>query len=135
MKKEIKLNFPGGKRVNAFYKGMTIQTDQPLYAGGEGTAPAPFDLFLASIGTCVAYYVLEFCQRRGIPTHNSEVVMEMEKNKERNMIEKIFFHIKLPSQFPEKYKKAVIKSVNSCAVKDHMINPPTFEFKTHIQEE
>lgn len=131
----MKLTFPGGKRVDAQYKGMTIPTDQPFYAGGEGSAPAPFDLFLASIGTCVAFYVLEFCQRREISTQSSEVIMKAEKNKETKMIEKIYFHIKLPPDFPEKYKKAVIKSVDSCAVKDHMINPPSFEFDAQIQSE
>ncbi|HDJ23793.1 MAG TPA: osmotically inducible protein OsmC, partial [Candidatus Aminicenantes bacterium] len=64
MAKEMKISFPGGLRVVAHYKGLVIETDQPVYAGGEGRAPAPFDLFLASIGTCAAYYVLAFCQQR-----------------------------------------------------------------------
>ena len=52
MEREMKVTFPGGMRVDAEYKGRVIQTDQPVYQGGGGEAPAPFDLFLASIATC-----------------------------------------------------------------------------------
>ncbi len=80
MNKEIRVTFPGGLRVDAEYKGRLIQTDQPVYQGGEGTAPAPFDLFLASIATCSGFYVLAFCQNRGI-SHRQCVRCD-ENNKE-----------------------------------------------------
>ena len=126
MNDEMKVYFPGGKKVDAEYKGFVIKTDQPVYQDGEGTAPAPFDLFLASIATCAGYYVLAFCQRRGLSFENISVVLNKERNPETKRIEKIFIHINLPSDFPEKYKTAVIKSVNSCAIKIHMHYPPEF---------
>ena len=64
MEDEMRVTFPGGKKVDAEYKGFVIRTDQPVHQGGEGTAPAPFDLFLASIATCAGIYVLSFCQNR-----------------------------------------------------------------------
>jgi len=67
---DMEIVFPGGKKVNALYKGFTIPTDQSLLSGGQNSAPAPFDLFLASIGTCAGIYVLSFCQQRGIDTEN-----------------------------------------------------------------
>ena len=127
MKNSIKVMFPGGMRVNAEYKGFTIQTDQPVYAGGEGSAPAPFDLFLASIATCAGYYTLAFCQKRGIPTERASVLMSTEKNPETKMIEKITLQLKLPAEFPEKYKKAIIRSVEACSVKAHIQKAPSFE--------
>ncbi|MGB9894062.1 MAG: OsmC family protein, partial [Candidatus Saccharicenans sp.] len=63
--KGIMVTFEGNLRVKAEYKGLSILTDQPVYAGGDGSAPAPFDLFLASIATCAGYYVLAFCRQRG----------------------------------------------------------------------
>ena len=60
------ITFPGGKRVDAQVGPYLIQTDQPKDEGGDGTAPEPFMLFLASIGTCAGIYVLGFCQSRGI---------------------------------------------------------------------
>ena len=129
----IKVTFPGGKRVDAEYKGFTIKTDQPAYAGGEGSAPAPFDLFLASIATCSGIYVLSFCQERGIPTEDASVVMKTEKNPETKMIGKISIEINLPSQFPEKYRKAIIRAVDGCSVKAHIHQPPAFEVETKLE--
>ncbi len=132
MNKEIKVTFPGGLRVDAEYKGRLIQTDQPVYQGGEGTAPAPFDLFLASIATCSGIYVLFFCQKRGIPVENASVVMRTERNPESKMIEKIAIEVNLPPEFPEKYKSAVLKAVDTCSVKAHIMKPPEFELSAKI---
>jgi putative redox protein len=131
---EIKVTFPGGKRVDAEYKGFLIKTDQPIYSGGEATSPAPFDLFLGSIATCVGYYVLAFCQNRGIPMDQTSVSMRMFKNTEKKMIDKIGIEIKLPGEFPEKYTKAIIKSVDKCAVKAHMVDEPAFEYTVNIDK-
>ena len=133
-KNEMEVHFPGGMRVNARYKGFTIETDQPVYAGGEGAFPAPFDLFLASIATCAGFYVLFFCEKRGISVRHTSLVMRTEKNQETKMIDKIAIEMKLPSEFPEKYKRAVIRAVNACSVKEHILNPPSFELDVKINE-
>ena len=132
MDKEIRVSFPGGLRVDAEYKGRVIETDQPVYQGGEGTAPAPFDLFLASIATCSGFYVLAFCQKRDIPVEKASVVMKTERNPETKMIERISIEILLPPEFPEKYKNAVLKAVDTCSVKAHILNPPEFELSARI---
>ncbi len=124
---EMKVTFPGGKRVDAEYKGFVIKTDQPVYAGGDGTAPAPFDLFMASIATCAGLYVLGFCQNRDIPLDEASVVMRIHKSAEKKMIEKIDIELQLPPEFPKKYEKAVIRSVDMCAVKAHILDAPAFE--------
>jgi len=126
---EMRVDFPGGKKVNAQYKDFVIQTDQPSYAGGDGSAPAPFDLFLASIATCSGLYVLAFCERRGISLDSNYLVMKPRWNPDKKMIEKIDIEIHLPSEFPDRYKNAVIKAVDSCSVKNHIINPPSFEIR------
>ena len=131
--REMLVTFPGGSRVDARYKGFTVQTDQPVYAGGEGTAPAPFDLFLASLATCAGYYVLAFCRERGIPTENASLVMRTSKDPETKRIVKISLEILLPPGFPEKYKNAVIKAADSCAVRVHIQNPPAFETEVIIR--
>jgi ribosomal protein S12 methylthiotransferase accessory factor len=126
MNEEIKVSFPGGKKVDAKIGDFVIKTDQPVYQGGEGSAPSPFDLFLASIATCAGYYVLVFCQSRDLSFENVSIVLKKERNPETKRIEKIYINIHLPADFPDKYKTAVIKSVNSCAVKIHMQNSPEF---------
>ena len=124
---ELEVFFEDGKKVNARYNGNTIKTDQPLDAGGEGSAPAPFDLFLASIGTCAGIYVKSFCDQRGIPADKIKIIQSMEYNFETRLIGKINLDIKLPSDFPEKYRDAVINVANLCAVKKHLLNPPELE--------
>ena len=120
----MRISFPGGKQVQAEYRGFTILTDHPKPAGGDGSAPSPFDLFLASIGTCAGYYVLAFCQQRDIPTDEIELSLNVNRNNERHMIERIDVSISLPESFPERYVAACIKSAEQCAVKRHLQEPP-----------
>ncbi|MCK4762669.1 MAG: OsmC family protein [Candidatus Aminicenantes bacterium] len=127
---EMKIYFPGGKKVYADYNDFTHKTDQPVMAKGEGTAPAPFDLFLASIGTCAGIYVLGFCQQRGIDAAGIELIQGIEFDPAKRMIAKINLEIKLPDSFPEKYKNAVVHTAGLCAVKKHLENPPEFNVYT-----
>lgn len=124
---EIKVTFPGGLRVDAEYKGFVVKTDQPVHQGGEGTASSPFDLFLISLATCAGFYTVAFCRERGIPTEKAGVVMRMEKNPETKLIGKISIEIQLPAEFPERYKRAVIRAVETCSVKVHLLKPPVIE--------
>jgi putative redox protein len=127
---QLDVYFPGGKRVFADYKGFTIETDQPVMGGGEGSAPAPFDLFLASIGTCAGIYALGFMQQRGIDPAGSRLVMRTHTDSERGMVGKIDLELTLPAAFPEKYRAAIVNAMNLCAVKKHLHEPPEFDVTT-----
>jgi len=127
---QMEITLGEGRKVSAEYNGHIIQTDQPLQYGGENSAPAPFDLFLASIGTCAGFYVKIFCLKRNIPTDNIKIVQTMSVDENTAMISDIKIDIKLPADFPEKYKDAVFNSANLCAVKKHIQNPPLFEVVT-----
>ncbi|HYU31703.1 MAG TPA: OsmC family protein [Thermoanaerobaculia bacterium] len=123
----MKMTFPGGLAVNAEYKGMTIRTDQPVGYGGGGTAPAPFDLFLASIGTCAGFYALRFCQERGIATAGLGLTLATELDPGTKRIGTMRLELQLPEGFPEKYRNAILRSVDQCTVKRHLVDPPRFE--------
>ncbi len=127
---EIKVTFPGGLRVDAEYKGFVVKTDQPVPHGGDGTALAPFDLFLVSIAACAGFYTVAFCREREIPTDNAGVVMRMEKDPESRLIGKVTLEVRLPAGFPEKYKKAIVKAVDTCTVKLNILKAPAFEIVT-----
>ena len=124
------VTFPGGKRVDAEYHGFTIRTDQPPKAGGDGAAPQPFDLFLASIATCAGIYVKGYCDTREIPTAGLGIEMHVEHDHEQHRIGKLVLEIKLPPGFPEKHQQAVIRAADLCSVKKHMLQPPAFEIRT-----
>ncbi len=123
----MEVTFPGGVAVEAQFKGFTVRTDQPVQAGGQGSASSPFDLFLASIGTCAGYFALRFCQERGIDTAGLRVTLDTERAPEGHRIGKIRMEAHLPPGFPEKYRKAILRAMDECAVKRHIVEPPEFE--------
>jgi ribosomal protein S12 methylthiotransferase accessory factor len=127
---EISVNFPGGRVVEAVFEDHLVKTDQPIKDGGANSAPYPFQLFLASIATCSAYYVLDFCLERKIPTDGLGVTMKILRDEEKRRIGKITLEINLPPEFPEKYEKAVVSAAESCSVKKYILKPP--ELDTYV---
>ena len=132
---EMEITFPGGARVDAALDGFVIQTDQPPSDGGEGSAPTPFSLFLASIGACAGIYVLSFCRHRGIPTENIRIQQRMEGDFEKQQVHSVTLDILLPPEFPAKYARAVARMAEMCAVKKHLDDPPTFKIEAHIVDD
>ncbi len=131
---EMEVIFAGGKKVNTAYKGFIVETDQPKDEGGEGSAPEPYDLFLASIGTCAGVYVVYFCDERGLDTTGIKMTLEFDRNEEKHLVEAVRIHIDLPPGFPKKYKKAIIKTAGLCTVKRNIIDPPKFTVTAEIEE-
>ena len=130
---DMKIFLGKNQRVEAHYKGFVIQTDQPAAAGGDNSAPAPFDLFLASIGACAGYYVKAFCDQRDISTEGISLVQKMHRNQDNRGIGSIEINIHLPKDFPERYRESVIKAANACAVKKYILNAPEFIVNTVIE--
>lgn len=126
----LSVTFPGGKRVDAQFKGFTVHTDQSPSAGGDGSAPEPFDLFLASIATCAGVYVKNFCDARGIATEGLGLDLEVERDPERRRVARIAIAIRLPAGFPASHRDAVVRAADMCAVKKHLLEPPAFEIRT-----
>jgi ribosomal protein S12 methylthiotransferase accessory factor len=131
---EMMIDFPGGARVDAHFGPYTVNTDQPPAGGGTGSAPTPFAIFLASIGTCAGIYVLGFCQQRGISTEGIRLVERIHSNPFTGMVGKVELEIQVPPGFPEKYKASLIRSAELCAVKKHFETPPQFEIHTETVE-
>jgi ribosomal protein S12 methylthiotransferase accessory factor len=133
MESKFNITLDGNKKVSAHFREFTIHTDQPEIGGGENTAPSPFEIFLASIGTCAGFYVASFCQSRSIPTDNMSIVQTVFRNDTTHMVEKVILDIVLPPNFPEKYKAAVIKAADTCSVKKHLLNPPEIQVNAKVQ--
>ncbi|HXV75874.1 MAG TPA: OsmC family protein [Candidatus Polarisedimenticolaceae bacterium] len=124
----MQITIGSGGRVDAVYKGRTIRTAQ------DGTEPAPFDLFLASIGTCTGYYVARFCESRGIPTDGIRIEQTRVIDEETRMVERVRVEINLPDDFPERYREALLRSAALCSVKKHLERPPRVEVETRIEQ-
>jgi ribosomal protein S12 methylthiotransferase accessory factor len=123
---KIEISFPGGKCVDTQVGDFHIQTDQPAKYGGAASAPAPFDLFLASIATCAGIFAWNFCESRKLSTEGLALSMECIDDEKRKMVGEICFHLTLPADFPEKYRAGIVRAMEQCAVKKHMQEPPAF---------
>jgi ribosomal protein S12 methylthiotransferase accessory factor len=121
---EMEITFPGGARVDASFGPYVVQTDQPSAGGGEGLAPTPFAVFLSSLGTCAGIYVLGFLRQRGLPTDGVRLIQRTQRNPATGMTERVEIEILLPADFPAKYREAVVRAADQCAVKKLIENPP-----------
>jgi putative redox protein len=114
----ISVSFPGGVAVDATYRGHTIHTDQPAPLGGD-SAMSPYDLFFASMASCMGFYALRFCQERKINT--SGLALELDPGTEHVRV-----RVTLPEGFPDKYRDAITRAIDHCAVKRALEHPPSF---------
>jgi putative redox protein len=130
---EMTITFPGGAKVDAQFGGFTVPTDQPAHAGGDGSAPTPFALFLASIGTCAGIYVLGFCKQRNLPTDGIRVVERTIPDQQTGLVGRIELDIEVPPTFPERYYDALVRAASQCTVKKHLEHPPVFDVKTVVK--
>lgn len=124
---DIVVSFPGGKRVDASVGGRVVHTDQPSELGGEGTAAAPYDLFLAAMATCAGIYALGFCQSRGLSTEGLAVTQRHEVDPESKLPTRVRLDVTFPEDFPEKYRAALLRAVEGCKVKKTITKGLAFE--------
>jgi putative redox protein len=127
---EMLITFPRGACVDAQLGPRIINTDQSVEDGGQGSAPSPFELFLASLGTCAGVYVSGFCRKRGISTDGISITQRWEHDSASGLIRNIALDIHVPAGFPEKYLPALIRAAGQCTVKKHLESPPTIAVQT-----
>ncbi len=126
---EIEIGFPGGQKIETRFKGATITVGSDIE---NEPGLESLDLFFISLGLCTGKYVMEFCRTRNILYGETKIHLRTQWDEDKKMHTQVLIRIQLPKEFPEKYKNAVIKTVNLCSVKKHIFNPPTFEVEAHI---
>ncbi len=126
MKQTLKVDFPGGKKVDVRVGDFLIRTDQCRKAGGEASAPEPFDLFLASLASCAGIYALNFCQSRGLSVEGLQLEMDWERDEQPPHRARVHYRLRLPQGFPEKYRESILRAMDLCTVKRYLRNPPDF---------
>jgi ribosomal protein S12 methylthiotransferase accessory factor len=121
---EMQVVLGEGLKVEARMDGLAVPTDQPVSEGGEGTAPAPFDLVLAGLATCTAFYARGFCLAREIDPAGMGLTLRTTSGTGGRVLDRIELDLTLPPGFPAKYEKAILRVAGSCAVKKLLDNPP-----------
>jgi len=127
MVNDIEVSFPGGLLVDARVGDYVVRTDQPVEGGGSASAPAPFDLFLASLATCAGIYALGYCRARGLSTEGLKLVQHVEPDPVTKLPTRIELRLSLPVGFPEHHRVAIQRAVAGCKVKKTIMASPTFE--------
>ena len=116
----FKVTFPGNKKIDAAFNNFIIKTDQAKESGGDESAPEPFDVFIASIGTCAGIYAKSFCDVRKLSTDNMHIFIDVLFKEGQKLMEQVTITLHVNQGFPEKYIKPIIKSMNGCAVKNQL---------------
>ncbi len=129
---ELKVRLEGGKKVSTQIGNHLITTDQPVKQGGADSAPAPYDLFVASIGTCAGFYVQAYCESKGIDTSGIEIDLLATRD-EKKAINGFVTRITLPDTIPEKLHPAIRRVAEQCAVKKTIMKNPTFVVETRTR--
>lgn len=127
---EIKVNFLENLRLEAKFDDFTVITDQPIRYKGDGSAPSPFDYFLASSALCAAYFVRVYCLARNIPTENIRLSQNniVDPENRYNQIFKI--QVELPEDISEKDREGILRSIDRCTVKKVVQTGPEFQIET-----
>jgi ribosomal protein S12 methylthiotransferase accessory factor len=123
---EVIVTLGEGSRVDVEIGGHHIHTDQPRADGGDDSAPAPFSLFEASIGTCAGYYVSAFLKARELPRAGVRVRQRLNFDPTTGSLQSVDLQIEVPPDFPEKYRPALVRVAEMCAVKKAIQAQPTF---------
>ena len=123
---EIKVNYLDNLRQEAKFDDFTVIADQPIRYKGDGSAPGPFDYFLASSALCAAYFVKVYCLARDIPTDNIRLSQNNIVDPE-NRYKQIFkIQVELPSDISEKDRQGILRSIDRCTVKKVIQTGPEF---------
>ena len=123
---EIKVNFLDKLRLEAKFDDFTVIADQPIRYKGEGSAPGPFDYFLASSALCAAYFVKLYCETRNIPTDNIRLSQNNIVDPE-NRYQQIFkIQVELPADISAKDRQGILRSIERCTVKKVVQTGPEF---------
>ncbi len=127
---EIKVNFLENLRLEAKFDDFTVITDQPIRYKGDGSAPSPFDYFLASSALCAAYFVRLYCNARNIPTENIRLSQNniVDPEDRYNQIFKI--QVELPEDLSAKDREGILRSIERCTVKKVVQTGPEFKIET-----
>lgn len=122
---EIIITLPHQRRVDAQVGTHVVHTDQPLDNGGEDVAPSPYEMFLASLGTCAGIFVQGFCAKRGLSTEGIKLI-ERPSYGADGILQNVDIELQLPPSFPEKYRDAVVRVAAECSVKKAIAAQPHF---------
>lgn len=127
MESTIEVSYGAGTSIVTSIGGFDVVADIPAKLGGDGAAPSPFDLFLASLAACAAVFARRFCDKHGVDGRGVGITAHCEWNEKAYLVTRMTFRLTLPPGFPEKLRAPLVRAVEGCAVKKQVLAAPQFE--------
>ena len=119
--------FPQSDKIQARAKGLEVEIGLPPHRGGDPDAPGPFDLLLCSLALCTGYHVLTFLDERGISIADAGLCIQAERGEDTHLLDTVAMEIKVPGDFPDKYRDAIVRAAGQCLVKAQLGQAPEFK--------
>ncbi len=132
---DMEITFPKGQYVEGRYKEYTVRMGPSEKPWWEGPKPGAFDMFVMSIGFCTAAVLWTFMGHRDLPVKDMRMILRRHTDQETHMITSLETILYMPKDFPEKYREAIARAADACAVKQHMMHPPKFTNEVYIGDE
>ena len=134
---EIKVNYLNNLRIEALFDDFKVIADQPIRYKGDGSAPGPFDYYLASSALCAAYFVKVYCNARDISTDNIRLSQNNIVDPENRHQQTFKIQVELPEDLSDKDRQGILRSIERCTVKKSIQEGPEFiiEAVTNLEED
>ena len=119
----ITVTHEGVDRLRIAVRGHEVYTDQPVADGGEDSAPTPTELFVASLGACIAFYAERYLRRHGVPAYGLEVRCEYGWAEHPHRVGDIDISVDAPGLPPERHE-AFQRVIEHCTIHNPLLQPP-----------
>jgi putative redox protein len=122
----VEVNFPDSATIRARCKGLVVDVGLPPDRGGDPDGLGPFDILLCSLATCTGFHVLTFLEERGMSATEAGLSIEAKRNVDSHLLERVTLEIRVPKEFPDKYRAAIVRAAEACLIRTQLGQQPEF---------
>jgi putative redox protein len=126
---EVKVSHLDGVRFNIQARAHTVVCDQPTENGGQDAGMTPPELMLASLGSCAAFYAVQYLKTRNLADSGVEVSVTAEKLKPPARLGNFRIQVACPVPLNEAQRDGLMRSVHSCLIHNTLLSPPQIEIE------
>jgi putative redox protein len=130
---EMVITFPGGRYMEGRYKDYTVRMGPSDKEWWEGPVPGAFDLFVMSLALCTSSVIWAFVDNRDLSIEGTTIILRTTVDRDVHMITDVDIILNMPRSFPTKYREAIARAAEACAVKKHIVHSPRFRTEVNIE--
>jgi uncharacterized OsmC-like protein len=131
---EVKITHLDKVKFAIHSRSHSIVCDQPAENGGEDSGMTPPELLLASLGSCAAFYAMQYLMTRNLAQTGVEVTVTAEKLKRPARVGNFRVHVVCPVALTEEQTEGLMRSVHHCLVHNTLLTPPEIAIELTTKE-